>query len=532
MRIFSHFFLFLISTFPTLGQAPVIEWQKCYGGSGNDRPGSIVQLMNGDFVVCGITDSNDGDVSGLHGLSDYWITRLDQIGNIVWQKCYGGSFQDFAISVVETYDYGLIVCGQAASFDGNVTGNHSIPPRYDAWVLKLDSSGNLQWQKCYGGSDDETGYNIIQTSDSGYAVAGWTTSNDGDVSGNHSTDTADVWLIKLDSVGTLQWQRCYGGTNEDKAYSIIQTPDGGFALTGYTLSNNGDVSGNHDSTSDDIWLLKVDNSGSIEWQKCIGGTAHEAGQQIIQTTDNDFLIVGVTTSSNGDVNGNHGMFDFWLVNLDSTGNLISQRCYGGTNIDEGYSIAKNNSGGYVLGGSSYSNDGDVSGNHGVNKNDYWVVGIDSIFNLEWQRCYGGSENEFFRGVISTYGDGFLAYGETRSNNGDVSGHHQPLYAGDYWVVKLSAPYVIVQDPNESVDDFSVYHNLSRNTIEVSFYTARNEKVEAEVFDVAGRVILESKFVAEAGLNKNVINVQNLNSGIYLVRLNASAGGMVKKLIVK
>jgi hypothetical protein len=172
---------------------PIIEWQKCLGGSQADASNSIQQTTDGGYIVAGYTDSNDGDVTNLHAPSDYWIVKLDNLGSIEWQKCLGGSQLDVAYSIQQTYDGGYIVAGASVSTDGDVINNHGLG---DYWIVKLNNLGSIEWQKSLGGSNDDYASSIQQTLDSGFIVAGISKSNDGDVSGNHGL--GDYWVVKLD----------------------------------------------------------------------------------------------------------------------------------------------------------------------------------------------------------------------------------------------------------------------------------------------------------------------------------------------
>src|SRR5690606_36383484 len=169
------------------------------------------------YILTGSSESNDGDVSGNHGNFDCWIVRLDNIGNIQWQKSLGGSQEDSSGQIQQTFDGGYIMVGYSRSNNGDVSGNHG---HYDYWVVKLDMSGNIQWQKSLGGSGVDMAHSIQQTIDGGYIVAGLSQSNDGDVTGNHGG--ADYWIVKLDDNGNIDWQKSFGGTGSDNAYSIRQ----------------------------------------------------------------------------------------------------------------------------------------------------------------------------------------------------------------------------------------------------------------------------------------------------------------------
>ena len=242
---------------------------------------------------------------------------LAQAPTIEWQKCLGGSNDDWAYSIQQTSDSGLIVAGYTESSNGDVSGNHGA---YDYWVVKLNSSGDILWQICLGGTNVDVAYSIQQTSDEGFIVAGYTCSNEGDVSGNHGN--SDYWVVKLNSSGTIEWQKCLGGTDGDYANSIQQTSDGGFIVAGQTYSNDGDVSGNHGGS--DAWVVKLNSSGNIEWQKCLGGTGWDWENSIQQTSDGGFIVAGYTNSNDGDVSGNHGSKDYWVVKLTNEPDRINE----------------------------------------------------------------------------------------------------------------------------------------------------------------------------------------------------------------
>jgi hypothetical protein len=314
-------FLLLTCLLASCGQAVLcFDWQKCLGGSDDDQAYSVEQTSDGGYVVAGRTVSNNRDVSGNHGRADVWVVRLESSGNLVWQRCIGGSNDDGALSVQQTSDGGYVLAGGTKSDNGgDVSGNHGS---LDAWILKLDFSGNLVWQRCLGGSYNDYGQCIQPTADGGCIAVGYTASNDGDVTGNHGR--ADFWIVRLDPSGNLIWQRCLGGGDDEVANSVQQTSDGGYILAGHTRSNDGNVSGNHGSM--DCWIVKLDPSGNLIWQRCLGGRYEDSALCIQPTSDGGYIFAGFTESEDGDVSGNHGGADVWVVKLDPSGNLVWQRC--------------------------------------------------------------------------------------------------------------------------------------------------------------------------------------------------------------
>jgi len=419
------FILILISFMVCISSyQQTIQWQKSLGGSGNDIAQSVQQTTDGGYIIVGSTESNDGDVTGYHGQRDYWLVKTDPSGAIQWQRCLGGSSDDWASSVQQTTDGGYIIAGNTFSNDGDVTGNHG---ENDCWVVKTDPSGIIQWQKCFGGSISEQALEVKQTTDGGYIIFGFTTSNDGDVTGNHGE--IDFWVVKINQLGVIQWQRCFGGSSADWTGSIRQTIDGGYIILGSTDSNDGDVTGNHGQR--DYWLVKIDPSGAIQWQKCYGGSNLDEAYSVQQTKDGGYIIVGFTNSNNGDVTGNHGEKDFWVVKTEPSGIIQWQKCFGGSSYDYALSVQQTTDAGYIIVGSTGSNDGDVTGNHGGN--DFWVVKINQLGAIQWQRCFGGSSSEWAWSVQQTTDDSYIITGSCWSNDGDVTGNHG---LEDYWLVRM------------------------------------------------------------------------------------------------
>jgi len=408
-----------------------IEWAKCYGGGSYEAAYDLIQTADGGDIVVGLSwSSMEGDVGTSHGGGDCWLIKLNANASLEWQNCLGGSKSESIKSICEAQGGGYIIAGSTNSNNGDISGNHSSDD--DIWVAKISSNGTLESQKCYGGTGLEWINSMIPMSGGGYVLAGYTTSNNGDVGGLHGgSSAADAWIVKLDSTATnIVWQKSLGGTNEERAQGIQQTSDGGYIVAGATYSNDGDVSGMKGLC--DAWIVKLNSSGTLEWQKCYGGTNADYAEDIQQTSDGGYIVAGATYSNDGDVSGNYGFYDGWLIKLSSSGTLEWQSRLGGSGWDFFYSVRQTSDGGYLLTGSTDSTDHDVKDNHGGY--DIWIVKINSSGALEWQKCIGGSGDDVARKIKNMPDGSYLAVGSTYTNNdGDVSGYHG---SGDFYVVKL------------------------------------------------------------------------------------------------
>ena len=392
----------VLSAQTLMAQAPAIEWQKCLGGTFYDGVSSIKQTTDGGFIVAGTTSSNDGDVSENNGDFDFWVVKLTTNGTIQWQKCYGGSSYDEAFDIIQTSDGGYIVGGVTQSNDGDVIGNNG---NQRGWIIKLYSNGDIQWQIYVGGQHGSPN-KIIQTVDGGYIVAG------SKFCVSPPLLSADLWVIKLTSDGGIQWESCLGGSSYDVAFDIIQTSEGGYIVAGGTHSYNGNVIGNHGSA--DLWVVKLTNNGSLQWQKCYGGTNMDYAQSIFQTYDGGYIVAGITESNDGDVIGNHGGGDYWIVKLSNNGLIQWQKCLGGSLTEGMYGtygplcVLQDSVDGYILAGTTESNNGDVSGNNG--NYDSWVVKLTIDGNIQWQKCIGGGGTDIAKSILKTLDGGYIVAG--------------------------------------------------------------------------------------------------------------------------
>jgi hypothetical protein len=292
----------------------------------------------------------------------------------------------------------------------------------------------VEWKKMLGGNGNDYGYSIIKTADGGYLVSGRTTSNNGDITSTKGG--IDMWVVKLDAAGEIQWQKSYGGNADEYSVAAAATPDGGYVLTGYTLSNNnGDVGQNHGNT--DFWVLKINGTGAIQWQKTLGGSGDDRPSAITVTTEGRIGVAGYTNSTNGDVGSNHGLEDMWVMLLDNgNGNFLWKKTFGGNGSENAKALAPAPNGGLYVGGVTSSNsNGDVGASKG--NNDFWVLHLDRSLSIVWKNNFGGTNNEELNALaVSADGNMLVAAGSTKSNNtGDVG---PTTGSEDMWVIRINA----------------------------------------------------------------------------------------------
>ena len=298
-----------------------IAWDKTFGGSLYDKISSIQNTSDGGYVVVGTSNSANGNIydSNKGGL-DLVVIKLNADGSKAWNKTYGGSGSEQGISIQTTSDNGYIIVGFTESDnidieDGNNGGK-------DIWVLKLNADGSKDWDKTFGGSGDDLANSVQTTSDNGYIITGYTKSNNFDVEDGNNGDM-DIWVLKLNADGSKAWDKTFGGSGEDQANSIQTTSDNGYIVTGYTSSDSMDIEDGNNGTID-VWVLKLNADGSKAWDKTFGGTQVENGLSIQKTFHGGYILLATTTSSGGDgdiKDENNGYYDVWVIKLDSEGNI-------------------------------------------------------------------------------------------------------------------------------------------------------------------------------------------------------------------
>jgi hypothetical protein len=364
------------------------QWAKTYGERREDRLVSIQKCHNGGYIAAGLTRSFTG------ANSDIWLVRLAYDGEFMWQKCYGGIKDDMANCVRETRDKGYIIAGKTSSLSSGGS---------DLCLLKLDSSGEMEWQKTYGGSRDEEAYSLQETSDGGYIVAG--------VTNSYGIGLENFWILKLTNNGETEWQKIYGGKQKDVALCVQQTQGDGYIIAGYTHSfGEGGV---------DFWILKLKPNGEIDWQYTYGNISDDFAYCIRETVDQGLIVVGSTYVPD---KLDH---DIWIIKLGIRGNIEWQKSYGGEENDIAYSVQQTFDGGYIVAGITESFGQNY---HDAPKEDIFLMKLTFGGDIEWQYRYGADYSyEIARSVEQLPDGGYVLAGSTQSwGEGDVDG----------WILKL------------------------------------------------------------------------------------------------
>ncbi len=354
-------------------------WEQTFGGSDYDALTSLQQTSDGGFLLGGVSASGAGGLKTSPGFGgyDFWIIRVDASGNKLWDRSFGGQDNDWLYSVQQTADGGFILGGWSLS----APSGNKLSPNYggaDYWIVRLDQSGNKLWEQSFGGSAYDNLYSLQQTSDGGFLLGGSSASGPG---GNKTTvnyGNNDYWLLRLDANGTKLWEQAYGGTGQDVLFSAQEVADHGFILGGYSSSV---PSGNKTSTNyldNDYWILRLNSAGTKLWERSFGGAGTDGfppNPRVRQTRDGGFLVGGQSASAPGGnkTSANYGGYDFWLVRLDGNGTRLWDQSLGGTGYDALTALQQTSDGGFIIGGQSRSDPGGNKTSPNYGNADFWIL---------------------------------------------------------------------------------------------------------------------------------------------------------------
>ncbi|MDD5530999.1 MAG: T9SS type A sorting domain-containing protein [bacterium] len=368
MRVSLKIFIFTLMFSALLSSSYSVTWKKTYGGIEDDIGNCIQQTQGNGYIIAAETKSYGA------GNWDAYIIKIDSLGDTLWTNIFGGSGWDGSRYIEQTTDSGYIVAGYTNSFGA---GN------YDVWLVKMNSSGDTMWSKTFGDSNADYGECVQQTIDSGYIIVGTTKSCCG------AKD--NIWLLKTDPSGDTIWTKNYGGTPIDFGYFVQQTKDKGYILTGNASTFGGLLN---------IWLIKTDSLGDTLWTRVFGGSNWEYGNCVQQTSDSGYIIAGETKSFGA------GAGDLWVIKVDKMGDSLWAQLLGGTSEDGAYSVKQTRDGGYIVAGGTKS--------YGAGNADVWLLKINSLGDTLWTKTFGGTAWESGWSVQQVTDGGYIISGATTS----------------------------------------------------------------------------------------------------------------------
>lgn len=513
---------------------PMKKWDYRYGGTGNETMHSFQKTNSGGFIIGGFTNS---PVSGnrsqpLWGGVDFWVVNTYDNGLLKWEKRYGGTGDDVLYEIAATDDGGFVFCGWSSS---DTTGDKQsqLVGLIDYWVLRVDSSGNYLWDISVGGIDGEMARAIRQTPDGGFLIAGWCDSDStGDVS-EHSRGLSDYWVIKVDGQGNKLWDKRYGGTDLDILYTMELTSDGGFIFGGTSMSGIGADKSQPSQGISDYWVVKTDSLGVLQWERSYGGLQEEELFSIRQTVDGGYALAGYSFSGvSGDrTQPNWGACDIWLVRTDSLGNKLWDKRYGGSTFDEINRIDITDDNGFLISGDSYSPaDGDKTESN-VGEEQTWIVKTDSLGNLEWDKTLFTIGHDELGTCFQLSNGCYVSANFTNAGIGSYKS--QPNWNNldattDLWIISFcdstTGVSPLLKDPS-----FALYPNPANSTLTIETGGVTDKEGMIQLFNATGEMVMQ--IALPQMINKINVDLAAFKAGIYLMQLHTSGKVLSEKLLI-
>lgn len=501
---------------PASAQFDEVEWAKCFGGTSTEAAGtavlnsigscsgSVAYAGSGEYYVVTSSTSSDGIIYGNRGSEDIWLAKLNAAGDTLWSKVIGGSDAERAYKVRALSAGGCVLVGQTLSDNGNFPGNQGIN---DGFLVKISATGEIVWSKLYGGSSIDFLYDVAETPDGNLVACGDTGSNDGDLTG---TGSGLCWILWVNGTnGNVMDSKTYSSPNASNPDFIENftcitrlSDNSGYVVSGVSSPNFNDFN------LDDIFIVKINNTGTQQWSQLVGSTtAGEGSASMIDAGNGEFYMAGRLSGAFEGVTYNGGNGDAWLIKFASDGTLLWNQNYGGTNWDSFTDAVRDTQGNLYLSGFTRSVDNDLTTTTAQGLVDFWMIKTDSDGNLISSRRLGGTENDFGLGIALNEAENeVLIAGRTESNNGDISGNNG---GRDLWVVKLSGGGVGVNELLGAENELVVYPNPAKDFLHLVPSKTSAVADRIAIYDNLGMCV----YTVENG-NLRMIDLSILSPGLY------------------
>ena len=522
-----------------------LKWDKRYGGDMEDAIGAIQKTADGGFILGGTSNSGiSGDKTEPNHdpsmfSSDFWLIKIDSTGLKQWDKRLGGTNSDILYNVIQTSDGGYLAGGQTYSGVGGDKSQPNWDPTQqsnDYWIIKTDAQGNKVWDKRFGGTSFELFTDVKQTPDGGYILGGTSFSGIGGDKTELNKGSWDFWVIKTDANGNKIWDRSVGGLDDDFATAVDLTDDGGYLIGGYSKSNIGGDKSQFSQGNWDYWVIKLDSVGDKVWDKTFGGAHTDWLFDLIRTNDGGFLLGGQSFSgATGDKSEPNwdpdpSGSDRWIVKIDNMGNKLWDRTYGGIEVDDLRRIVQTSDNGFLLSGESYS---PISGNKteaNLGTEQTWVIKTDSMGLFEWDKTIFSLGHDESGSAIP-FND--LCFVTVNYCLVDTGGYKSEFSwgLGDFWMTMICQ-----DDPSSTgplTDDlagWAIYPNPVSDVFTLKQLEYSKGDLTVEIFDLKGKKLLHQQHTLYQS-NRVNIDVNNLTDGVYYCRITTREKSSVLKFVI-
>lgn len=483
-----------------------LDWEKSFGGKQSDYLLDAIPTADYGFILAGssVSDKSGNKTSKNNGDLDYWIWKMDERGNMDWEKSFGGSGRDLLYSILHTSDGGFILGGSSDSEKQTGVKESYCMGQEDYWVIKLNARGDVQWEKTLGGRGQDVLVKVISAKDGGYLLCGSSSSGKSEQKEKDSNGGMDFWVVKIDSKGRSEWERTLGGKYDDVLHTAIITTDGNYILGGSTNSPASEDK-RTDNLTGDFWIVKLDQAGGVIWERTYGGEGSDDLSALVSTRDGNYIAGGNTNSSYAE-NGT----DAWLLKFDENGEVVWQQSYNVGSMDLLSSLLENKDGSLIAGINSKGISSKKKKKEGVD--DFILVKFSPEGNDLWMKNYGSTGRDILRKAISTRDGGYLMAGMSNSPKASRD-RNGPIGRTDFWIVKI----VDEDKKKEAKLSIEAFPNPvdSYTNIIVGYEYAKGVAI---VYDLGGRMIQEHDITGDRTVP---INLSGLPVGVYIVQIKTN-----------